>query len=164
MKTIYIIGGPMGVGKTAVCQILKEKLDNAVFLDGDNCWDADPFIVTEETKSMVEKNICYLLNSFIHCSAYDNIIFCWVMHERSIIDRLCKYLDLEDCNVKKISLICSPDELRSRLGKDIQKGYRQPEVRERSLQKLPLYERLDTIKVDTTGMTQEEIARVVVSL
>ena len=65
-----MIGGSMGVGKTAVCQILKKKLNDAVFLDGDNCWDSDPFIVTEETKNMVEQNICYLLNSFIHCSAY----------------------------------------------------------------------------------------------
>lgn len=28
-----MIGGTMGVGKTATCQILKQKLDNSVFLD-----------------------------------------------------------------------------------------------------------------------------------
>ena len=154
----------MGVGKTTVCQILKKKLNNAVFLDGDNCWDADPFVVTEETKCIVEKNICYLLDSFIHCSAYENIIFCWVMHEQSIIDRICRDLDLEDCDVKKISLICSPDELRSRLEEDIKKGKRQTDVIERSLQRLPLYYKLDTVKIDTTGMTPEEVARTVVSL
>lgn len=43
----------MGVGKTAVCQRLKEALPAAVFLDGDWCWDADPFQVNEETKDMV---------------------------------------------------------------------------------------------------------------
>ena len=154
----------MGVGKTAVCQILKKKLDNAVFLDGDNCWDSDPFIVNDETKSMVEQNICYLLNSFIHCSAYDNIMFCWVMHEQSIIDRICRDLDLEDCDVKKISLICSPDELRSRLEEDIQKGNRQTDVIERSLQRLPLYYKLDTVKIDTTGMTLEEVAEQIMNL
>ena len=48
----------MGVGKTSVSQCMKRELPNAVFLDGDWCWDADPFLVTEETKEMVIDNIC----------------------------------------------------------------------------------------------------------
>lgn len=71
MKTSYIIGGTMGVGKTTVSQQLKKDLTNSVFLDGDWCWDASPFQVTEETKEMVVHNIYYLLNSFLHCSVYD---------------------------------------------------------------------------------------------
>ena len=53
MKNLYIIGGTMGVGKTTVSQIMKMKLCNSVFLDGDWCWDSNPFRVTEETKEMV---------------------------------------------------------------------------------------------------------------
>ena len=49
-KILYLIGGTMGVGKTTVCQRLKMDLPNSVFLDGDWCWDANPFQVTEETK------------------------------------------------------------------------------------------------------------------
>lgn len=154
----------MGVGKTEVCEILKSKLERAVFLDGDWCWDADPFIVNDETKRMVEDNICYLLNSFIRCSEYENIVFCWVMHEQSIIDYICSRLDLSECKVKKISLICSPDELRSRIEKDIKKGSRQLDVIERSLQRLPLYEKLDTIKEDTTGITPEVVTEIILSL
>ena len=37
MKKLFIIGGPMGVGKTAICQNMKNKLDTCVFLDGDWC-------------------------------------------------------------------------------------------------------------------------------
>lgn len=80
MKTVYMIGGTMGIGKTTVCQYMKNQLKNSVFLDGDWCWDAHPFQITNETKTMVMHNICFLLNQFIHCSAYENIIFCWVMH------------------------------------------------------------------------------------
>lgn len=40
MKHVYFIGGTMGVGKTTTCQMLKEKLQNSVFLDGDRCWNA----------------------------------------------------------------------------------------------------------------------------
>ena len=64
MKKLYLIGGTMGVGKTTVCQKLKSELNNSVFLDGDWCWDASPFRVTEETKAMVTDNICHLLNNF----------------------------------------------------------------------------------------------------
>ena len=49
MKTLYMIGGTMGVGKTTVCQQLKQDLQNSVFIDGDWCWDASPFQVTDET-------------------------------------------------------------------------------------------------------------------
>ena len=41
MKTLYLVGGPMGVGKTSVCQLLKRRLDRCAFLDGDWCWDMD---------------------------------------------------------------------------------------------------------------------------
>lgn len=65
----------------------------------------DPFQVTDETKEMVMDNICYLLNNFLHCSAYENVIFCWVMHEQSIVDEIVSKLDTEECRVIKISLI-----------------------------------------------------------
>ncbi len=34
-KTLYLIGGPMGVGKTAVCRKLNRLLPASVMLDGD---------------------------------------------------------------------------------------------------------------------------------
>ena len=41
-----MIGGPMGVGKSTVSRILRDRLDNSVLLDGDWCWDMHPFRVT----------------------------------------------------------------------------------------------------------------------
>ena len=88
MKNLFLIGGTMGIGKSTVSQILKRQLPNSVFLDGDWCWDSSPFQVTAETKEMVIQNICAVLNNFLKCSAYENVIFCWVMHEQSIIDQI----------------------------------------------------------------------------
>jgi len=158
MKKLYLIGGTMGVGKTAVCQELKFKLNNSVFLDGDWCWDAHPFQVTEETKNMVMENICFLLNQFIRCTAYDNIIFCWVIHEQSIIDTILNNLDTTNCEIKTISLICDEEELRERLRKDIAAGKRKPDVIDRSIARIPLYHQLNTIKINTNGKTVSEIA------
>ncbi len=46
-----------------------------------------------ETKKMVMENICFLLNQFIRCGAYENIIFCLVMHEQGIIDGILSGLE-----------------------------------------------------------------------
>ena len=163
MKTLYLIGGTMGVGKTTVGQNMKQKLDNSVFLDGDWCWDAHPFQVTEETKQMVLENICFLLNQFLHCSAYENIIFCWVMHEQSIMDQILANLDRTDCSAKEISLMCSPDELRKRLEADISEGKRTKDVVNRSIQRLPLYDRVGSRKIFTDGRTVDDIADEIIS-
>ncbi len=65
----------------------------------------EPFSGDGRNKKMVLDNICYLLNNFIHCSAYENIILGWVMHEQSIIDAILKRLDTENCIVNCISLL-----------------------------------------------------------
>lgn len=158
MKTLYLIGGTMGVGKTAVGQQLKRDLPGSVFLDGDWCWDADPFQVTEETKVMVLDNICYLLNNFLHCSAYENVIFSWVMHEQGIIDTILDRLDTKGCAVKCISLTVSEQALRERLREDIRSGLRAPDITARSIERLPLYTALNTVKVDTDGKSVQAVA------
>lgn len=160
-KTLYLIGGTMGVGKTAVSQQLKKDLNNSVFLDGDWCWDADPFLVTEETKTMVIRNICYLLNNFLSCSAYENIIFCWVMHEQDIIDTILNNLHTDNCTIHCISLITDETTLRNRIEKDVESGVRTKDVTERSLARLPLYKTLNTIQIDTTGKSIQDVVNII---
>ena len=79
-RTLYLVGGPMGVGKTTLCRLLEHRLPACAFLDGDWCWEMDPFVVNEETRRLVLDNIVYLLNSFLHCSVYENVVFGWVLH------------------------------------------------------------------------------------
>lgn len=158
MKKIYLIGGTMGVGKTTVCRQLQKDLPNSVFLDGDWCWDADPFQVTEETKAMVEKNICCLLNNFLHCSVYENIIFCWVMHEQSIINSILNKLDTNNCKVICTSLVADEKSLLDRLTTDILNGIRNTDIIEKSIDRLPLYNNLDTIKIDTNNKSVQMLA------
>ena len=158
MKTLYLIGGTMGVGKTTVSQQLKKELADSVFLDGDWCWDASPFQVNEETKAMVVRNICYLLNSFLHCSVYENIIFCWVMYEQSIIDSILEKLDIDSREVKRISLIADESNLRRRLTADVTRGARTADIIDRSVARMSMYRTLDTIKVDTSNKTVQVIA------
>jgi predicted kinase len=158
MKRLYMIGGTMGVGKTTVCQELKRLLPNSVFLDGDWCWDADPFQVTEETMAMVNDNICYLLNSFLRCSAYENVIFCWVMHRQEILDGILARLDTSGCRVVAVSLTASAETLRQRLSADVAAGKRQEDIIARSTERIPLYDALNTVKLSTDGKTPSRLA------
>ena len=101
-KTLYIIGGTMGVGKTAVCQRLK--------------------------------------------------------HEQGIIDAILENVNTANCATKTISLVCAPDTLRARLEGDIRSGLRTGDVIERSIERLPLYEKLQTEKIITDGKGIDDIA------
>ena len=159
-KTLYLIGGPMGVGKTAVCRELNRMLPASVMLDGDWCWCADPFQVTPETKHMVLDNICHLLGNFLRCSTYENVILCWVMHERAIIDDILGKLPIEECDAKvcAVSLVADEDELRRRAEGDVRAGVRDEGAVARSLSYLPRYRDLGTELVDTTGLTPHDVA------
>lgn len=164
MKKLYFIGGTMGVGKTSVCQELKQRLPNSVFLDGDWCWDSHPFQVNEETKKMVMKNICFLLNQFLNSSVYENIIFCWVMHKQSIIDDILENICKDNCEIKVISLMCNENTLYERLEHDIQNNTRTKDVLERSIKRIPLYNNIDSIKVITDNLSIDDVVKKIVRL
>ena len=158
MKTLYLVGGPMGVGKTSVCQLLKRRLDRCAFLDGDWCWDMDPFVVNDETKGMVLDNICFVLDRFLHCTEFENVVFCWVLHQQGIWDAILSRLDTRGWRVVRAALVASSEALVRRLQGDIDVGRRQPDVIPRSLARLPLYDKLDVLQIDTSERSAEETA------
>ena len=162
MKRLYLIGGPMGVGKTAACRQLQRLLSRSVFLDGDWCWDMHPFVVTAETRAMVLDSIAHLLCNDLRCSAFDHVIFCWVMHEQAIIDALLARLPLSGVQVIRISLVCSPAVLAGRLQRDVDADLRTPDVIPRSLAYLPLYGALDTLRLDTSSLTAAQTAQTII--
>lgn len=73
--------------------------------------------------------------------------------KQSIIDTILDALDTQNIKVIKISLLTDENSLRNRLTQDIQSGIRTVDVVERSLSRLPLYQKLDTIKIDSSNKT-----------
>lgn len=138
----------MGIGKRTICNQLNQDLDHSVFLDGDWCWNMDPFVVNQDTKNMVLDNITHCLNNFIHTPGIENIIFCWVMHKQDIIDQIIQKLDTEGVDIHLISLICEKEELIKRMLID----RRDNQTIRKSLQYLELYKDLDTQKIDVTTL------------
>lgn len=138
----------MGIGKSTICNQLNQDLDYSVFLDGDWCWNMDPFVVNQDTKSMVLDNITHCLNNFIHTPGIENIIFCWVMHKQDIIDGIIQKLNTEDVEIHLISLICEKEELMKRMLID----RRNNQTIQKSLDYLELYKDLNTQKIDVTTL------------
>ena len=159
MKNLIIVGGTAGVGKTTTCRELQKILPRNVFLDGDWCWDMRPFVVTDETKKLVEGNITHLLNSFLDCSEFENVIFCWVLHEQKILDDLIARLDRNGCTVHCFSLVSNERALSERLSRDITAGKREPDIIERSVARIPLYDVLDTVKIDVSTISPADAAK-----
>lgn len=158
-KRLLFVNGTMGAGKSATCAALLKQMQPAVFLDGDWCWNMQPFLVNEETKAMVTGNIVYLLRNFLRCSAYGTVIFGWVMHQREIIDGLLEQLQDLDFRFYLFTLTLSEGALRARLEHDIANGVRSADVIERSVARLPLYDTMDSIKIDVSSIHPEEAAR-----
>ncbi len=86
------------------------------------------------------------------------------MHQQSIIDDILSRLDTSNLEVISVSLVCTPEALERRLRGDIEVGLREPDIIARSIERLPLYEFLDTVKIDTTGITAEEVAERIAAL
>ena len=159
MKNLIIVGGTMGVGKTATSRELQKILPRNVFLDGDWCWDMHPFVVTDETKAMVNSNIAHLLNGFLACSEFENVIFCWVLHEQHILDDLINALNLNGCTTHCFSLVSTEQALVERLNRDIAAGKRGSDITERSVARISLYDELDTVKIDVSTISPAHAAR-----
>lgn len=162
VKKLIIINGTMGAGKTTVCNELLKALSKSVFLDGDWCWNMNPFIVTEETKTMVIDNITHLLKNFLICSEYEYVIFCWVMHQETIFEDILNRLSDVEFKLHKITLMLSKKALQDRLLKDISNNVRTHNIIERSIQRLELYEKMDTVKIDVSLKSPREVAKEII--
>lgn len=158
MKRLILIGGPMGVGKSSAARALAARLDKNVRLDGDWCWMARPFVVSEETKRMVLENIRFLLGRFLRCAAYENVIFSWVMQRQEIVDSVLEGLPLEGVELLHINLIASPDALAARVKADVAAGLRDSDAPARSLAYLRAFEEMAGRKLDVSALSPEEVA------
>ena len=157
MKNLYIVGGPMGVGKTTVCQLLKRELPKAVFLDGDWCWDLHPFSVTDATKALVMDNIRALLRRDLDCPEVDYVVFVWVLQQEETAAALLDGLD-EKARILRITLDASDESLSRRVQKDIAAGLRAPDSLERSLAYQRFYPGQGTLHLSTDGRSPAQLA------
>ncbi|MTI94422.1 MAG: nucleotide kinase [Firmicutes bacterium] len=160
MKSLLIVNGPPGVGKTAACERLYRQIENSVWLDGDWCWMMNPFTANEENKRMVEDNITHLLRNFLTNSKLEMVIFSWVIPRAEVFDIVLGPLADLSFNLQRITLVCSPEELRRRM---IAGGREEHKV-QKSTSTLPGYLDMDTFQLDTTVLSPDEAATAILKL
>jgi len=154
MKRLVFIGGPPGVGKTAVAMALNQQLDNSIMLDGDWCWQMHPWDFSAENKTMVMGNIGYLLRADIANTSFTTVILSWVMDEQQIIDDICAGLPMDEVEFTSVSLLTDEATLRSHFAAD----GRHSETLGDSLARLVKYDSVDSLKVWVTGKSVEDVA------
>lgn len=157
-KKLVIINGAMGVGKTTICKTLYKKLHNSVWLDGDWCWMMNPFDANEYNRSMVVKNIGYLLRSYLQNPTYEYVVFTWVMHAEEIYRSILAELSGFEFEHYKMTFMCDAEELRERIQKDIANGERVADSIEKSIERLQMYKQLNSIKIETSKRAVQEVA------
>lgn len=158
-KKFIIVNGPPGVGKTTTCRILQQNLNRSVWLDGDWCWMANPWIVTAETKEMAEKNITCILNSFLGCSEYKYVLFSWILRTDKLLNHVLSQLMLSHDKVYKFTLTCDETTYRKRL---ITNGT-DPDKMDKCLKAMQLCQLTDSIKVNTTDISADKAAKMIIN-
>ena len=157
MTKLICIGGAPGVGKSTIAKELLNQMDRSVWLDGDDLWKMHPFVVNDSTKKMVEKNIQYILRSFLE-TGFSYILFSWVLHDNSIVKRLLSGLDSFTFDFKLFTLLCDEDTLKSRLALNPLRTTDEGLAMKRLKQTITI----DSVKIDTIGKTPEVIAQEII--
>ena len=155
-KKLVIVNGAPGIGKTVICRALQRLLERSVWLDGDWCWMANPWIVTTETKRMAESNMAFLLDSFLNCTEYEFVLFSWIFRRDEMFRLILDRLKSKDFILHKFTLTCNEDTFRKRLETAGREESKIPVC----IESLHLCERTESEKIDTTQRSVEEIARV----
>ena len=155
-KKLIIINGTMGAGKTATCALLNKTLQNSVWLDGDWGWMINPWTVNDENMRMVEDNLKHLLRNFLANAWIEYVIFNWVLHNEEAFNMVFSWIDDLEYDLTKITLTCSEEELKRRLTKDIEANKREESIINRSIDRLRMYDKLETIKLDTSNINIQE--------
>jgi len=158
LTKLIIINGAPGVGKSTIGNVIFSRLHNSAFLDGDDVWRINPFEVTDRTRSIVERNIAFVLRNYIEAS-YEYVILVWVLHQQSIIDHLLGNLDDLKFKVYIFTLICDEEILLERLRQQGKKG-RELEV---ALDRLQQSLTLKTEKLDTSLLKPDKIVSRIVA-
>ncbi|MGN2338568.1 AAA family ATPase [Clostridium cagae] len=163
IKKLIIVNGTMGVGKSTVCENLHKALLNSAWLDGDWCAMINPFIPSDENKKIVINNITNILNNFLENSSIEYVIFNWLIENDEIMDSILDNINLKSFKLYKITLTCRKEELLKRVGRDILSGKRNRNSLNRSLERLVLYDKMDTLKIDTTNKETKAIIYQIIS-
>ncbi|MCM0650052.1 hypothetical protein NBE98_16915 [Clostridium swellfunianum] len=138
------------------------QIENSAWLESEWCRRTNPFVFNDEIIKMTEKNLSFMLRSYLECSSIEYVIFNYGFHgpRKKIFENVLKNLSDLTYKLIPITITCSYEENVIRMvrdGRDEERIYRVLSVRD-------IYDNLDSPSIDTTDLNLEEIVRKVLEL
>lgn len=156
MSTLVFIHGPNGVGKSAVCRAVHQRLAHSAWLESEWCRMIRPFVWNEETISLTINNLSSMLRNYLTCPWIDHVLFSYGFHGPR--QRIWEALrgGLEDISYRfiPITLACGEEEHIARMIRD----GRDPARRQRAVAERYHYDGLSFPGIDTTHLTIDQVA------
>ena len=156
-KSVIFLNGPMGVGKTTVGRLIQRSLAGRAFIDGDWCMDLDPFVGNSETRALAADNILHMLAGYNNCSHCRGVVVAWLMDRPEICRALEEGAAKIGLETAWFTLLCTEEALGARWRGDKLCPWRTEENLRASLGLLEVFSRLPGVRVDTSGMTAEQV-------
>ncbi len=160
MKTILLILGPNGVGKSTTAKIILEKMPHTALVDSDWCRAMNPY-----NMDTVILNTYGLIKNYLNCIKINTVIFHYGFHgdRKKRFDTVMAKLR-EDGIIFVIStviLTCSLDENITRAQKDSRNDERIKRGIENTFH---YYDGYDYPKIDTMNLTAPQVAEKIIDL
>ncbi len=154
---LIMIGGPPWVGKTACARELFTSLDNSAWLDGDDVWRVNPFTVQDPRLRNSDKNMAFVLNTYLE-SQFDYVIFSSVVLTDKLITRgILDAISVREYDMLFFMLTGSPQVLLSRSQERDNATSPDPRFSVAALAQ-------DAIQIDTTVLTPVGVAAKILSI
>lgn len=164
-KTLLVIVGPNGVGKSTTAKMLVELCPKCAYVDSDWCRVMNPFSFTEATKRTVTENMYSLLRNYILCDDVNTVVFVYSWHgdRKEIYEKVMQKLksDALDFEEKVIILKCSLEENITRATRD---GRDETRIKRGIENTFSFYDNFSYPCIETTELTPEQVARKILKI
>jgi thymidylate kinase len=159
MSNLVLLGGPPGVGKTAVLRLLKRRLACAAFLDADDVWNVTSDIATGEHRDIALANVIAVMRGYFNAGCELGILS-WVFARSALYDPVVSGLDDIVQSVIQIYLVATPEILEQRMlqRRVLKSGDNNlQDAIEYSINRLQLIQALPYPKIDTSDLSPEQV-------
>lgn len=112
-KLIIISGSPC-VGKTTVATSLFDSIENSAYCDGDWMWCVNPFSVNDPRLRNGDKNMSFVLSTYLNSNFKFVILSSVVLMYESIRETILKDITAKDYMTIGFTLTCSEKTLIER--------------------------------------------------